>query len=480
MPLLLGVDIGTTTITGLALDTESGGLAAVHTTANDGDTTSAADKTRGRSEWDATRMVQRASECLRAVTEQLGSRRGDCVGIGITGQQHGVVLVDGERKPLTPFFNWQDRRGLDPCPGTQGSFVDQAVALVGKEASQRTGCRLATGYLGTTLFWMDVQGRLPRGATACFLGDYLAAQLTGERPVTDPTHGASSGLFDVPRRAWAKDLIDALKLPAGLFPEVREAGQSLGGLSKAAADPLGLSAGVPVFVAIGDNQAAFVGSVADRQRSVLVNVGTGAQVAAYAEQFVYAPPLETRPFPIQGNLLVNAGLCGGRSYALLERFFQNVSETVLGTRLHESLYEAMNRLAEAAPAGADGLRCVPLFTGTRANPELRGEWTGISPENFTPGHLVRALLEGMARVFHDGFELICQATGVKYLQLVGSGNGLRENSSLSQIVAKEFALPLGFPPIREEAALGAAMIAGVGAGVFADLTAAGKVVESRE
>lgn len=479
MPIVLGVDLGTTTITALALDTVTGRLLAVHTAANDGETTSPADKLRGRSEWNASHMVSLAMDCLRSVTEQLGTQKTECAGIGITGQQHGMVLLDDRHTPLTPLINWQDRRGLDPFHGTKGSFVDQAVALLGPEATRRTGCRLATGYLGTTLFWMKTQGMLPNATTACFIADYMASQLTVGQPVTDPTSGASSGLFDVPQRNWATDLMAALELPAQLFPEVREAGQSLGGLNKAAADRLGLAEGTPVFVAVGDNQAAFVGSVADLKQTVLVNVGTGAQVAAFSEQFVHAPPLETRPFPIRGNLLVNAGLCGGRSYALLDRFFRSVGQTMFGMSGNEPLFEAMNQLAETTPAGADGLRCVPLFTGTRANPELRGQWTGMSPETFTPGHMVRALLEGMARVFRDGFDLICAATGVRYGNLVGSGNGLRENKVLSRIVSHEFGLPLSLPPIREEAALGAALIAGVGAGVFADLDAAGRIVESR-
>lgn len=480
MPYVLGVDLGTTSITGLALDLETGGLASVSTLPNDCETTTEVDKLRGRSEWDASRIINKTCECLRAVVQNLGTESQSCLGIGITGQQHGVVIVDECLEPLGPLINWQDRRGLDPCQGSNRTVVERAIELIGPEAPQRTGCRLATGYLGTTLFWMKVHGMLPRVGTACFLADYFAARLTSTRPVTEPTSAASSGLLDVALRQWASDLVAALELPIGLLPEVQNAGRQLGTLTALAADNIGLPAGVPVFVAIGDNQSAFVGSVTSRERSVLVNVGTGAQVAAYTDRFVYVPPLETRPFPKQGNLLVNAGLCGGRSYALLERFFHDIGEQVLGARVERHLYDAMNKLAEQVPAGAGGLNCRPLFTGTRADPGLRGEWTGISPENFTPAHLIRALLEGMARVFHEGFKLIQATTGQCYDRLIGSGNGLRENPVLARIVAQEFSLPLELPRHREEAAVGAALLATVGAGAFPDLDGAVALVCGHE
>src|SRR5262249_18425532 len=149
------------------------------------------------------------------------------------------------------------------------------------------------------------------------------ALLTGTRPVTDPTFAASSGVFDIRAGAWDADLIAALGLSPSLFPEVRPSGAPLGTLTAAMAEATGLPEGLPVFVGIGDNQASFRGSVADLDDSVLVNVGTGGQVSVYTDEFRYDPRLETRPFP-GGYLLADAGLCGGASYALLERFFRQV------------------------------------------------------------------------------------------------------------------------------------------------------------
>src|SRR5581483_2061435 len=131
------------------------------------------------------------------------------------------------------------------------------------------------------------------------------------RPVTDPTCAASSGAFDVSRGDWDAQTLAALELPTALFAEIRPSGDRLGGLTSAMAEATDLPAGLPVFAGIGDNQASFLGSVADRDDTVLVNVGTGAQVSAWCDRFQHDPLLETRPFPKQGFLLVCAGLSGG-------------------------------------------------------------------------------------------------------------------------------------------------------------------------
>ncbi len=477
MAVVLGVDIGTTTITGLAMDTAGGEVLAVRTISNDAEITSASHKAKGYSEWDARRMVRLACQCLGTMAERLGPRRGELAGIGITGQQHGVVIVDGALDPLTPLINWQDRRGTETYPGANRTYVEEAIARVGQDASERVGCRLAAGFMGVTLFWMKQNRVLPESGRACFIMDFFGSVLTGQPPVSDPTSAASSGLLDVRARKWDMRSIEALGLPASLWPSIREASQELGTLTSSATEMTGLTQGLPVFVALGDNQASFIGSVASRGDTVLLNVGTGAQVAAYTDAFTYAWPLETRPFPTKGYLLVSAGLCGGRSYAILERFFRSVGSQLLGVETGRTLYEQMNRLAASAPRGADGLQCEPLFAGSRAEPQRRAVWTGASPENFTPAHMARALLEGMARQFHTDCQRICRVRSRSFRHLIGSGNGLRENPVLTGSVADAFAISVQFPQHREEAALGAALVGAIGAGCFRSLDEAGMHIQ---
>jgi sugar (pentulose or hexulose) kinase len=265
-----------------------------------------------------------------------------------------------------------------------------------------------------------------------------------------------------------------LGLSPSLFPEIREAHQSVGTITREAAQSTGLPAGVPVFAAIGDHQASFLGSVADRRNSVLVNVGTGAQVAAFTDGLQFVAPIELRPFPCGGNLLSNVGLAGGWSYQVLETFFRDVGKSLFQFESQEKVYEVMNRLAQGVSPGADGLTCEPRFSGTRLDPTVRGSISGLSPQNFTAAHLSRAVLEGMGRSLHDGFKAIHQVTNESPSRLVAAGNGLRENSLLADIVSQAFDLKITFTQHREEAAFGASLVASVGSGIFPNLDEAAR------
>lgn len=229
MPIVLGLDIGTTTITALAVDVVSGEVAARATAPHDAEVTTGPGKQRGYCEWDASKTIEVSCQCLRDAGRQLGDRRQDLAGIGLTGQQHGLLLVDRANRPQGPFINWQDRRAEEADDRNGNSFLQQARLLAGAESRQRTGCTLSAGYMGVTLFWLKAKGLLPAESTACFIPDYVAAVLAGCTPVTDPTLAASSGLFDVRLNCWDRELMAALSLTSVLSlkcarPEHRSAG----------------------------------------------------------------------------------------------------------------------------------------------------------------------------------------------------------------------------------------------------------------
>ncbi|MCE9544519.1 MAG: hypothetical protein K8T25_03205 [Planctomycetia bacterium] len=475
MTILIGIDIGTTTITALAFSPDANHAVSVQTVANDARLIGSSD-IEGRSEWDAQRIAERSLACLAALVKTLGPRAKEIAGIGLTGQQHGAVVLDAGHQPLTPFINWQDQRCAEVDPATGRTFIEMANARLGESVSRRTGCPLATGFLGATLFWLARHDLLPASSKACFIADYLGTVLTGEPPATDPTMAASGGLCDVARRNWDAEAIEALGLSPSQFPTIREANERFGIVSSAIAQRTGIAAGVPVFAPMGDQQASFLGSVGDRLASVHLNVGTGAQLAVWTDAAPYIPSLELRPFPLTGNLLTGAVLCGGWSYQLLDRFFRQAGEKLMSVAAGQALYDQMNRLAAEVPAGSDGLVCEPLFAGTRAEPRRRAAWHNVSPDNFTPGHFARALLEGMARLFHAELTQVRREVRRPLTNLIGTGNGLRENPLLRSIVAAEFGLPMSVPRHREEAALGAALMAAVGTGVFRTLDETGAVL----
>jgi len=264
-------------------------------------------------------------------------------------------------------------------------------------------------------------------------------------------------------------------LPRGLFPEVRPSGVLAGTLTRPMALATGLPEGLPIYSGIGDNQASFLGSVADPESSILINIGTGGQVAQWVPSFRHVPPLDTRPFPGKGFLLVSAGLTGGQAYAVLETFLRDLANH-LGVAPVDDLYSLMNRLASEVPPGSEGVRCLPFFSGTRLDPTARASWTGIGSGTFTLGHLARSLLEGMAEVFRSSRDRIVAASGRPQVNLVGSGNGVRSNSLLREILEKSLGMKLCLPPHCEEAAIGAARLASVRAGVFPNLKASGELI----
>lgn len=459
MSIVLGVDLGTTKITSIALETTSGAVSAVATVANDANITADSDRLRGRSEWDADRIVAQGLKCLKLVAEKLGNQASQVTAIGVTGQQHGMLLVDRAGDPISPLINWQDRRALDLIKGSDRTWLEETRSLLGEDAWLRTGCRLQPGFMAGTLYWLKAHDRIARDDRALFIMDLFGSVLTGQPAVTEPSCAGSSGVFNVLTRQWDPESIAALGLSRAMFPDVREANQKIGRLTKEMASETGLPDGIAISAPIGDHQASFLGSVRDRSNSVLVNVGTGAQVAVYTDKTEFVPPIELRPFPCGGNLLSNVGLAGGWSYQVLEQFFRDVGRAMFQQSGTDALYEHLNRLAESVPAGADGLRCDPSFSGTRLDPAVRGAITGLSPQNFTARHLARAVLEGMARSLREGYAAIEKVTGRSHSKLIAAGNGLRENPLLSEIVADAFGLPISFTDQREEAAVGAALIA---------------------
>ena len=472
MALYLGLDVGTTTLSIVVLDTATGRLVARNTVPHSADATSEEDKGRGRAELDLSRLGALAVESLAQTAGQV--QGGEAIrGLGVTGQMHGVAFLHPDATPLGPAITWQDRRALEQIPGSAETYLQRFISLAGgPSAFKRMGCLPAAGYLGPTLFWLRCNGRLPRPpARACFIPDAIVALLTGQPPCTDPTDGGSSGIFDIVSRQWDRALVERLGLPPRLLPEVREPGTGVGTLRPEIAASTGLPRDLPVYVALGDNQASFLGSVGEPGDSLSINVGTGAQISALMDGYQRLPGLDTRYYPGERYLLVGAALFGGRSYAHLREFFRRIGAAFFGARGDEELYEEMNRLAAAVPPGADGVCCSPLFAGSRLDPATRGSFTGLTPENLTPGHLTRALLEGVAEGFYAFYQQMRPVIGERR-RLVGSGNGIRRNPLLASILAERFAMPLVIPTLEEEAAVGAALAAAVGNGEFCSFDSA--------
>ena len=466
----IGLDLGTTSITAILLETGTGDVLAKHSVSNDTETTSPDQKAAGRSEWDIDGMISKTIFLLKLVAADAPDH-GTIEGIGVTGQQHGMVLLGHEGTPITPFIGWQDRRCHDPHQEGK-TYLENMMALGGRGFT-RSECSPARGYMGASLFWLSQNGMLPGSAVASFAPDYLVGRLCNKVPVTDPTNAAGSGLYDVIERRWNAELLSSLGIPQSVLPRVQASCSWAGKLCGNLASEIGIPAGTPVTNACGDNQASFAGSVSDYKYSVLVNIGTGGQISVYNPGSIRIEGFLVRPYLKSGYLLVGAGMTGGRSYAVLERFIRAVGQEIFGVEPIDGIYDRLNELASAVSAGSDDLICEPAFTGSLTEPDRRGRFSGINDMNLTPGHLARSLLEGMAMQFFRMYESMRYQGIAPRTLLVGAGNGVRKNPLLGPILSDTFGLALNVVKHGEEAAIGASLCAAVASKEFSDIEEAG-------
>jgi sugar (pentulose or hexulose) kinase len=459
MTLLLALDIGTSKICALALD--AGTLSPIATRSFPSDA-EVPGLPAGRHEQGPVRILATCEAALRAVLSESGVRAADVAGIGISGQMHGVLLLDKARGiPVTNLITWRDQRTVEL--GDAENDIEAACALLGEDAPDRMGCHLHPGYGGATLFWLSRRKMVPAGAIALTIADYIAFSLTGVA-ATEPTHAASWGILDARRCEWDQRAVTALGIMDGALPPVRPSSRPVGTLLPKYTSLLGLPAHTPVCSPLGDNQASVIGAAGLGSGAAVANLGTGGQISLPIADWSYCEGMETRPMPFDGYLLVGSSLCGGWAYAYLRQFFQSVAREFAGKDLDDrQVYERMNRLASEAARGASGIRADSRFAGTRGNPATRGGFESIDTRNLTPSNLCRAILEGMVR---ELAEMPPPELMRNIKRVVAGGNAVRENPLLLQIMRDFFGVPCAQGTAREEAALGAAYAAGVGLNVL--------------
>lgn len=451
--LSLGLDIGTTNIAAVAFDDEAAQVVVHATIPNDAGCVPADRRAEGWAELDLARVFVRACDALAQVLSLLGARTGQIRTIGVTGQMHGAAFLTRDLVPIRPAITWQDQRTRDSIP----EFITRAG---GAGAFTNMGCLPAAGYLGPTLYWLRRRDALPDGYV-CGIPEAVAAMLTAQPPVTDPTLAASTGLFDIRHGRWDESLLRLLDLPAHILPPVVESGARVGALRKDLAQRLGLPDGIIIGAPLGDHQAGLIGSQCNAPGQLHINIGTSGQISMIVERFMPAMPergIEARPFPGRRFILTGAALCGGEALALLRRFFADVLVT-FGAHPPENdaMFAAMIAAAARVPPGADGLRIRPTFDGARYRPEDAAAFNSLRRANFTPAHVIRAMIEGIADelgAFYDAM----RESGFLGQSLAGAGNALRRNSLLCQAVEQRIGLPLRMPPWEEEAAVGAAIL----------------------
>ena len=423
------IDIGTTSISAVVMEAETERVLLSRTVPNPGFLASSHPWERIQS---PDRIVRTAAELLDSILseqEEIGV-------IGLTGQMHGIVYPDANGKAVSPLITWQDGRGNIPAGG-EGSIVDQL--------EKRFHIKAYSGYGLISHLYNVREGLVPAGAvTVATIMDYFGMVLTGNRaPLLHSSNAASLGLYDPETGGWRRDILSALGADPKILPRITKRFETLGTYRD-----------IPVSVAIGDNQAGFLGSVRNAGEEILVNMGTGGQISLLSDRTLEAPEIETRPFNENTYLIVGSSLCGGRAYAVLASFFAACS-AAFGNPGQDP-YRVMADLLEKS-GEEESLTVDTSFAGTREHPERRGSISGISCDNFTPAALTRGVLEGMAQELLTLYETMRAGLGVRRGRIVVSGNGMRLNPALQKITSAKFGMSLTLPDRTEEAACGAAL-----------------------
>lgn len=427
----IGIDIGTTTISMVVLDSHTQTVVGRHTVSN-------GSFLKTGHAWERVQDVQTICMKVLSVLDDLMEEYEDVAAIGLTGQMHGIVYTDREGCAVSPLYTWQDGRGN--LAEFDGKTICQCL-------SERYGVKTATGYGLVTHLYNVKKGLVPVGAASvCTIADYIGMVLTGRRtPLVHISQAASLGLFDSGSHSFMTDVIADVGMDPAILPQVTTEFTILGDYQ-----------GIPVSVSVGDNQASFMGSVQDGECSVLVNVGTGAQISILSHEYFAGEGIEARPLTKDAFLLVGATICGGSAYAALERFFRTYAAAAGAP--DQPQYDVMKALLEQQE-DEESWKVKTTFSGTREDPDETGSVSGISIDNFAPAAFIRGVLNGMAEELHQLYRVITRNTGLKGDKLVASGNGVRKNEVLQAILAQRFEMKLSVVEHEEEAAAGAALTA---------------------
>jgi xylulokinase len=469
LPYLIGLDVSTTATKALLIDAD-GNVIAVASSEYAFETP--------RPLWaeqDPALWWDGAVQSIWRVLADSGTNPADIAAVGLTGQMHGLVLLDAGGQLLRPAILWNDQR--------TGAQCDEIRLRLGRGPFiQITGNDALAGFTAPKILWVREHEPevFARARHILLPKDYVRYRLSGEYAM-DKADGSGTVLMDLRQRAWSNTVLEALEIPPEWLPPLFEGPEITGRISAAAAEATGLKAGTPIVAGGGDQAAQAVGVGAVQQGVVALTLGTSGVIFASTNDPFIEP---------EGRLHAFCHALPGRWHLM------GVMLSAAGSlRWHRDTfapgmaYDALLAPAEAVSAGSEGLLFLPYLTGERTpypDPLARGAFVGLTVRHTLP-HLTRSVLEGVAFGLRDSFELMRQAGLANVRQVRVSGGGAR-SPLWRQILADVLQVELVTVNTTEGAAFGAALLAGVGAGLWPEVAAAcvacvavtGQVAPNRE
>lgn len=431
--LILGIDYGTTKNAVVLYDTEKAQNICALSLAHHGEL----ERASGIAEQDFNKIYSSIIDLINLLPpESLAQVRA----IGLTGQMHSTVCWND--REISPVVTWQDKRA------SHAGLLDELCTVSGR--------RLADGFGAVTLAVMARQGDLKKYTHCANPVSLIGAKLTGtiNKPLMEATFGASWGIWDMDKNRWDTTAVKALDIPENILPDCVKSGSCIGYTCNVP----GLADGIAVCAPLGDNQASVFGTAKDSKNELYLTLGTGAQLSAVVPKdsaVKFGAAVELRPFIGDQLLAVHAPLCGGKAWAVLGDMVNSVL-TALGLPAipEKELWDKLDFLALQSSPGE--IKFSPLFLGSRQEPDVRGEISCLTLDNFRLAPLAAALAQGIIAELFAPFPAELLRSRQKIL---GSGNCVRFCSAIRKEIVKCSGLALELIDSCEEAACGAAKLA---------------------
>ncbi len=421
--------------------------------------------------WDAARTT------IRSVIEQSGVDANDIKGLGISGQMHGLVLLDADGNVLREAILWCDGRTQEEC--------DEITNTIGRDRLiQITANPALTGFTAGKILWVRKhEPELWAKVRHILLPkDYVRFKLTGEY-ASEMSDASGTNLLDVPNRCWSKEILDALNIDDNLMPRLTESSDVAGYITSEAAQVTGLVAGTPVAGGAGDNAAAAVGTGVVVEGKAFTTIGTSGVVFAHSDKVQIDPKGRVHTFcaAVPGAYTVmSCTLAAGLSLKWYRDTFCQ-AEIDAAKEMDTDPYILMNQQAAKSPIGANRLIFLPYLMGERSpllDSNARGAFIGLSAIH-TRKDLLRAVMEGVTYSQRQNLDVL-RAMHVAPETMLACGGGAK-SPFWRQMMADVFNMPVKTVKNTEGPALGAAILAGVAAGIYKDIpTACAQVIREND
>lgn len=456
MSYLLGVDIGTSGAKTVLFDEKARRIAAktieypLHQPRN------------GWAEQDPADWWNAVAEGIKTVLAHSGISPKAIRGVGLSGQMHGLVMLDKDNRVLRPSIIWCDQRTTEEC--------SQINRLLGeKRVIEITANPPMTGFTASKILW--VRNNEPEIYEKCahilLPKDYIRYMLTGEF-ATEVSDAAGMQLMDIAARGWSDEVLSKLRIDRSLLAEMYESPDVTGQVHAAAAEITGLAKGTPVAGGAGDNPAAAVGTGVVQSGRAFTTIGSSAVVYAVSDQVSIdlQGRVHTLCASVPGKWTVMSCTQGA---GLSLQWLRNTCcapEEMLAREHGTDAYQIMDELASKVSIGAGRLLYLPYLMGERSphpDPDCRGVFFGLSAIHGRE-HLIRAVLEGVAYSQRECVDIF-REMGVTINDMAVTGGG-GKSPLWRQMLADLYKCPVSTLQTDEGPALGAALLAGVGTGVY--------------